>query len=90
MGVFCTKVDCLERVFTVQGRTYTFCSESDFKIHSIIDDDVKSVLELLDLIGVTNNLNLALITRLEYSLSLDDLPDAFFLLGEGRVLSWDL
>jgi hypothetical protein len=51
---------------------------------------VKSVLELLDLIGVTNNLDFALITRLEYALPLDDLPDALFLLGEGRVLSWDL
>jgi len=50
---------------------------------------MESVLELLHFIGIADHFDLPLVIWLEDSVSLNDLPNALFLFGEGSVLGWD-
>ena len=90
MCVLCTKVNVPEVFFAVQGGTYTFGSQSHFEVCPVVDDHVEGVCKALHLVGVANYLNHLFLFWLEDAVPLDDLPDAFLVLGEGRVLCVDL
>jgi hypothetical protein len=74
----------------VESRSRTLRSECDLEVHTGVDDDVERVLEFLNLVGVANDFDFSLVVRLKDTMSLNDLPDALFLLGESSVFGWDL
>lgn len=76
-------------MLAVKCGSFSSCFKSNLKIDTIIDNDMKGVSELLDFIAVADYFNLTNVIRLEDSVSLDDLPDAFFCFGESCVLGWD-
>jgi hypothetical protein len=90
VSILGSKINNFQWLLAVKSRSFASCFEGNFKIHTVVDDDVKRIGELLNLVSVTDNLNLTFITRLENSVSLDDLPDTFFLLGESCIFGWDL
>jgi hypothetical protein len=90
MSILSAKIDCLQNLLTEKCGSFSSCFKLDFKINTIVDNDVKSITVLCDVIGVTHDFNLTFIIWLEDSVSLNDFPDALFLFGESRVLSWNL
>lgn len=90
MSVFRLKVDKAETVLAVESRACSFGPESYFKINSVVDDNMESILEFLNFVSIANHVNLTLIVWLKHSVPLDDLPDALLVFGEGCVLSWNL
>ena len=90
MGVFCLKVDNVERVLAVESGACSFGPESHFKINSVVDDDVESILEFLNFVSIANYIDLTFIVWLKHSVPLDDLPDALLVLCEGGILSRNL
>ena len=90
MGVLSTKIDNLEWLFAIKSRSFTSSFKLDFKIDTVVDDDMKSITVLCDIVGVTDNFNFTFIVRLKSSMSLNNFPDALFLFGECCVLSWNL
>jgi hypothetical protein len=51
---------------------------------------MERVLESLNFVGVTDYLDHLVLARLEDAMTLDDLEDAFLLLGEGGILGVNL
>lgn len=90
MGVFCLKVDSGETVLAVESRTCSFGPEGYFKINSVVDDNMESILEFLNFVSIANYVNLTLIVWLKHSVPLNDLPDALLVFCEGGVLSRNL
>jgi len=75
VGIFGSKVDVTKILFAVQSRANTFCSKIYFQVDTVVNDDVKFVLKLLNFISVTNNINNFLLVRFENTMSLDNLPN---------------
>jgi len=90
MGVLSSKIDNLEWLFAIKSRSFTSGFKLDFKIDTIVDDDMKSITVLCDIVGVTDYFNLTFIVRLKNSMSLNNFPDALFLFCKSCVLSWNL
>jgi hypothetical protein len=90
MGVLSTKIDNLEWLFAIKSRSFTSSFKLDFKIDTVVDDDMKSITVLCDIVGVTDNFDFTFIVRLKNPMSLNNFPDALFLFGECCVLSWNL
>jgi hypothetical protein len=89
MGILSSEIDNLKLLLAIKSGSFTSCFKSNFKINTVIDDDMKGVGELLDFIAVADYFNLTNVVWLEDSVSLDDLPDGFFCFGESGVLGWD-
>jgi hypothetical protein len=99
--VFSPEVDDLEEVLflfdlfgflellAVKSRACASDTEWYFFVTAIADDNMKSVIKLLNFIGDTEDIDGLGLTRLEHVVTLDDLPDGFFLFGERGVLSLD-
>jgi hypothetical protein len=99
--VFSPEVDDLEQVLflfdlfgflellAVKSRACASDSEGHFFVTAIADDDVKSVIKLLNFIGNTEDIDCFGLARLEHVVTLDDLPDRFLLFGERGVLGLD-
>ena len=99
--VFSPEVDDLEQVLflfdlfgflellAVKSRACASDSEWHFFVTTIADDDVKSVIKLLNFIGDTEDIDGLGLARLEHVVTLDDLPDGFLLFGERGVLGLD-
>jgi len=90
VGVLSSEVDVSKILLTVQRGADTFGGQTDFKVNSIVDDDVEGVLEFLDFISVAHYVNHFVFVWLEDTVSLHDLPDAFFVLCKGSVLCVNL
>ena len=90
VGVFGSEVNVFQILLAVQRRANTFSSQANFKVDSVVDDDVESVLEFLDFISIAYYIDNFVFVRLEDAVSLDDLPDAFFVFCKGSVLCIDL
>jgi len=58
MSIFSTKINQLKLFFAKEGKTDTLGSESDFLVNTIVDNNMKCILELLSLIRLTDNFNL--------------------------------
>jgi hypothetical protein len=90
MRVLSSKVNVFEVLLAVQGRALTFGLKVDFEVHTIVNDDVQLVLELLNLISVATNIDNLLLVGLKDAMALDDLPDRLLVLGEGSELGVNL
>ncbi len=62
----------------------------DFYIHTIVDDNVKGVLELLDFVSHTAHCDGLLILGCDYTIALDYLPPRVLVLSKGCVLGINL
>jgi hypothetical protein len=76
--------------FAIESWPYTFSFKWYFKVLAIVDNNVKSILKFHYLICITNNFNLSSLIWLQNSMSLNDLPDAFFLFSKSSVFSLNL
>ena len=96
--VFSPEVDDLEEILflfdlfgflellAVKSRACASDSEGHFFVTAIANDDVKSVIKLLNFIGNTEDIDCFGLARLEHVVTLDDLPDRFLLFGERGVI----
>jgi hypothetical protein len=99
--VFSPEVDDLEEVLflfdlfgllqllAVKSRACASNAKWHFFVTAIAYDNVKSVVELLNFIGDTEDINGLCLARLEHVVTLDDFPDRFLLFGERGVLGLD-
>lgn len=80
----------LLKLFAEESVASAFRLKVNFEVNTIINDDVKLVLEFLNFISVTADIDYFLFIGFEDTVSLDYFPDRFFIFGEGGVLSIDL
>jgi hypothetical protein len=91
MSVFGAEVDLAQvSLLTEKCGTLASSSQSNFKVLTIVDDDVKRVSELHDFVSIANYLNLSFFIRFQLTISLYDFPNSVLQLRESRVLSYDL
>lgn len=73
-----------------EGVSNTFSSEVNLFVLTVVDDNVKGVLEFLNFISITDHLDHLGLVGFEDSMALDDLPDTLLQLCKGGVLGFDL
>ena len=64
--------------------------ELDLDIHTIVDNNVESVLESLNFIGNTTHRDGLLFLGLDHAIPLDHLPDRVLVLGERGIFGVNL
>ena len=90
VGVLCSKINVTKILFAEKSRAGTFSLKINFKVDTVIDNDMKFVLELLNFISVAHNINNFFFVRLQDTVSLDNFPDGFFVLGKSSELGVNL
>ena len=86
MSILSAKVNLVEVIFAEQSGPGTFRPQCNFQVNAIIDNNVQSVLKLLHLVSIAHNIQLLLLVRVEYPVSLHHLPHTLLILSECCVL----
>jgi len=90
VGVFSSEINVFHVLLAMQGITGTLCCEANLEIDTIVNNDVKSICELLDFISIADDIHNLFFVWLQDTMALNDLPNAFLQFSEGSVFRINL